>query len=260
MSKEVFVSNYIIESEKIKKEFDGYKIVQISDLHNMKHIDKIYKEIKKENPDIIVITGDSINFDTQEKEKLYIIDLIKMINNEIPIYYINGNHELKLKQNDEENNTKTYDKFIEELIENNVILVGNEKIEIIKQEEKIYLYGLKETPADYLRKNKNNISTEFEIDNSQFNILLAHNPLKFKIYAKLGFDLVLSGHVHGGEIRLPLIGGILSPDRKLFPEYSKGEYQIDNTILITSAGLGDKTFKIRINNPYDLVSITLKSK
>ncbi|MBE5822069.1 MAG: metallophosphoesterase [Clostridiales bacterium] len=259
-SKKVVLSKYIIESNKIPDSFNEFKIIQISDLHDMKHIDEIYNNVILENPDIIVMTGDMINFNSQFNNELNVIKFIKKLENKYPIYYINGNHELKLEETDKKNNKNNYEKYKNELIKNNVIMLDGEKIEIDKNGEKIYLYGLKETPKDYLKKNKNNISNKIEIDKTHFNILLAHNPLKFELYEKMGFNLVLSGHVHGGEIRMPFIKGVLSPDRTLFPKYSKGEYNINDTKMILSAGLGDKTFKFRINNPYDLVCITLRSK
>lgn len=257
ISKRINISKYIIESNKIPDEFNHFKIVQLSDLHNMKHIDEIYKNIIDENPNIIVVTGDMINYDSKFIEEKYFIKLIDMLNNNFPIYYINGNHELKMEQICKKNNSDDYNLYINDLRENNVKIIENEKIEIVYNNKVMNLYGLKETSSDYLKKNKNKAFFNGNIDITEYNILLAHNPLKFDIYEKWGFDLILSGHVHGGEIRLPIIGGVLSPERTLFAQYSKGVYVINNTKMIVSAGLGDRTFKLRINNPYDFVCIEL---
>lgn len=91
----------------------------------------------------------------------------------------------------------------------------------------------------------------------EYNILLAHNPLYFDIYAKHNVDLTLSGHVHGGMIRLPFIGGVLSPERKFFPKYNSGIYSINNKKLIVSRGMGHSKPGIRIFNMPEIVSITL---
>lgn len=259
-SKKIVLSEYIVESNKIPSEFEEFKIIQISDLHDMNHVKNVYDKINKIKPNIVVMTGDMINFNTTFNSELNVFKLIKNIDNNIPIYYINGNHELKLKETDNKKNTNDYKLYKNELIKNNVIIIDGEKIEITKGNQSIIIYGLRETPSDYLKKNKNKVSNNVQIDENYFNILLAHNPLKFELYEKMGFDLVLSGHVHGGEIRLPFVDGLLSPDRTFFVKYSKGEYIISDTKMIVSAGLGDKTFKFRLNNPYDLVSIILRSK
>ena len=99
-----------------------------------------------------------------------------------------------------------------------------------------------------------------DINSNEYNILLAHSPFYFKEYEKWGADLVLAGHVHGGIIRLPYVGGLLSPNRHFFPEYDLGKYEINNSTMIVSKGLGGSKVLIRVNCKPEVVKITLKSE
>ncbi len=254
------VSNIEIKSDKLPKVFDGYKIVHLSDLHskNFGNNNEILIDmIDKESPDIIVMTGDMVT--ANEKDFTVFYNLVKKLVRKYKIYYIYGNHEgelsLKLK-----NEITTF------LKENRVIILDNDYISIEKNGEEINLYGLCYTQKYYSYKsgNKHIVTENYiknklgTIDKKKYNILLTHNPLFFDAYAGYGFDLTLSGHVHGGLIRLPFIGGILSPERKFFPQYSEGVYEKDDSKLVVSRGLSRGTKGFRFLNRPDIVSITLK--
>lgn len=254
------VSNIEIKSDKLPKVFDGYKIVHLSDLHskNFGNNNEILIDmIDNESPDIIVMTGDMVT--ANEKDFTVFYNLVKKLVKKYKIYYIYGNHEgelsLKLK-----NEITTF------LKENGVIILDNDYISIEKNGEEINLYGLCYTQKYYSYKsgNKHIVTENYiknklgTIDKKRYNILLTHNPLFFDAYAGYGFDLTLSGHVHGGLIRLPFIGGILSPERKFFPQYSAGVYEKDDSKLVVSKGLSRGTKGFRFLNRPDIVSITLK--
>ncbi len=254
------VSNIEIKSDKLPKVFDGYKIVHLSDLHskNFGNNNEILIDmIDNESPDIIVMTGDMVT--ANEKDFTVFYNLVKKLVKKYKIYYIYGNHEgelsLKLK-----NEITTF------LKENGVIILDNDHISIEKNGEEINLYGLCYTQKYYSYKsgNKHIVTENYiknklgTIDKKKYNILLTHNPLFFDAYAGYGFDLTLSGHVHGGLIRLPFIGGILSPERKFFPQYSAGVYEKDDSKLVVSRGLSRGTKGFRFLNRPDIVSITLK--
>ncbi|WDC83435.1 hypothetical protein PL321_11895 [Caloramator sp. mosi_1] len=98
-----------------------------------------------------------------------------------------------------------------------------------------------------------------KIDDRTYNILLTHNPLYFKTYSSWGADLTLCGHIHGGIIRIPFIGGFLSPERVFFPKYNAGKYEINNNILIVNRGLGNGDFGLRFNNRPEVTVITLSN-
>lgn len=254
------VSNVEIKSPKLPEVFDGYKIVQLSDLHSKSfgnNNEMLIDMIDKESPNIIVMTGDMVT--ANEKDFTVFYSLVKELTKKYRVYYVYGNHEGELS-------SKLKSEITAFLKENGVIVLDNDYISIEKNNEKINLYGLCYTQKYYSYKGgKKHIITENyiknklgTIDKNKYNILLTHNPLFFDAYSGYGFDLTLSGHVHGGLIRLPFIGGILSPERKFFPQYSAGVYEKGNSKLVVSRGLSRGTKGFRFFNRPDVVSITLK--
>lgn len=254
------VSNVEIKSPKLPEVFDGYKIVQLSDLHSKSfgnNNEMLIDMIDKESPNIIVMTGDMVT--ANEKDFTVFYSLVKELTKKYRVYYVYGNHEGELS-------SKLKSEITAFLKENGVIVLDNDYISIEKNNEKINLYGLCYTQKYYSYKGgKKHIITENyiknklgTIDKNKYNILLTHNPLFFDAYSGYGFDLTLSGHVHGGLIRLPFIGGILSPERKFFPQYSAGVYEKGNSKLVVSRGLSRGTKGFSFFNRPDVVSITLK--
>ena len=259
---------YIIENNKIPKEFDDFKILQISDLHNKifgKNNERLLQKIYKINPDVIFITGDLVdgeknNFDVALK-------FIDQIMHKYTVYHIIGNHEQKAQI---KKYKKEYEVYFSRFKQKNIIDLNNESIRIHKSSSTINLYGLV-TPLEsyrYLFDKKEiiNIDEQFitsklgQLNTNEYNILLVHSPFQFEEYTKWGADLVLSGHVHGGIIRLPIVGGLLSPNREFFPKYDLGEYKKDNTTMIVSKGLGGSKVILRLNCKPEIVEIKLKSK
>ena len=237
------VSNVEIKSSKLPEVFDGYKIVQLSDLHSKSfgnNNEMLIDMIDKESPNIIVMTGDMVT--ANEKDFTVFYSLVKELTKKYRVYYVYGNHEGELS-------LKLKSEITAFLKENGVIVLDNDYISIEKNNEKINLYGLCYTQKYYSYKGgKKHIITENyiknklgTIDKNKYNILLTHNPLFFDAYSGYGFDLTLSGHVHGGLIRLPFIGGILSPERKFFPQYSAGVYEKGNSKLVVSRCLSRVT-------------------
>ena len=266
MSK-IEVAKYMISNEKIPKEFDNYTIVQISDLHNKsfgKNNIKLINEIDKINPQAIFITGDII--DGENKNFQVALDLLNNLTSKYKVYHITGNHEQKAlikKYKD------LYKVYFEQLSNINAIYLDNEKIQIKKGDSQINLYGLT-IPFKcykYLFDNQETTSIDIDfleeklgkVDREQFNILLAHTPFYFDEYEKWGADLTLCGHVHGGIVRLPIVGGLLSPDRKFFPKYDLGEYTKNKSTMIVSKGLGGSKVLIRVNCKPEIVNIKLKN-
>ncbi|WP_290776144.1 metallophosphoesterase [Anaerofustis sp.] len=259
-----------IVSSKIDSSFDGYKILQLSDLHSRSfgnNNDKLLKKIDKIDPDIIVCTGDMMN--SMDDEGNVFIDLAKKLSSNYPIYYIDGNHEQLVNYN----NVSVYDKYMSRLKELGVTVVKNKKVNIKKGSSYINLYGLnvdlvyystktalKESNIKYTQKNFSKTINKETFEADKFNILLTHNPLYFDVYEKSGVDLILSGHVHGGIVRIPFKGGVLSPDQEWFPKYYHGLYKINDTSMIVSAGLGNDTVNFRAFNPFEINLITLRSE
>ena len=254
------ISNIEIKSDKLPDIFDGYKMVQLSDLHSKNFGNdnqKLIDIIDNESPDIIVMTGDMVT--ANEKSFTIFYNLVKRLVKKYKVYYIYGNHEGELS-------LKLRNEITAFLMENGVVILDNDCISIEKNNEKINLYGLCYTQKYYSYKSgkKHRVTENYikdklgAIDKNNYNILLTHNPLFFDAYSSYGFDLILSGHIHGGLVRLPFIGGILSPERKFFPQYSAGVYQNGDSKLVVSRGLSRGTKGFRFLNRPDIVSITLK--
>ena len=264
------ITKYEIENEKIPKEFDNFKIVQISDLHNKsfgKGNKRLLEKIDSQNPDIVVITGDLVEGDNKDFDVA--LNLIDELLKKYKVYHIIGNHEQKslIKKHKE-----LYKTYFDKLYKKNIVNLDNEKIRIKKDGKYINIYGLI-IPLEYYPyffknyENKNmKLEQDFinnklgEINRDEYNILLAHTPFFFEDYEKYGVDLVLAGHVHGGIIRLPKVGGLLSPNREFFPKYDFGKYIKNNTTMLLSKGLGGSKVLIRFACKPEIVSITLKSK
>ena len=261
------VTKYVVENKKVPKEFDGYNIVQISDLHSKlfgENNKKLIQKIKSLNPDIVVVTGDLI--DGENNNYNVALDFMKEISKLYRVYYIIGNHEQKslIKKYKDE-----YKDYFNKLHQIDFVNLDNNKVEIVKGDSNINLYGLTVPYScyKYLFDNQETTSIDIgfleeklgKVDREQFNILLAHTPFYFDEYEKWGADLILCGHVHGGIVRLPLVGGLLSPDRKFFPKYDLGEYTKNKSTMIVSKGLGGSKVLIRVNCKPEIVNIKLKN-
>ncbi len=253
------ISNFKVRSDKIPSSFDGYKILQLSDLHSKefgKNNTKLLKKIEKISPDLILITGDMVT--ANETDFSVFFNLIDNIADTYDVYYVTGNHEQAMS-GDRKSEIFNY------LSEKNVTFLDNQSVQLTKDGESINLYGLCYDSRYYTNK-KGKVYTETLMEDAigkpsedGFNILITHNPSKFEIYEAWGADLTLSGHVHGGMVRVPFVGAIFSPDEGLMPKYSAGEYQINESKLIVSRGLGRGSRGFRLFNRPNLVEITLES-
>lgn len=253
------VTEYAIESVDLPKNFDEFKIVHLSDLHNTefgKDNEKLLKIIKEQKPDAVFVTGDTIDgFYTNIQIP---IELFKEILKICDVYFVVGNHESRV-------NINIYTEFIDTLTEIGVIVLKDSCVLIEKGEEKIQVIGLNdasEYKADYnsdytvkITETINNLD-----DESFFSILLSHHPELFPEYKNTDIDLVFSGHAHGGQFRLPFIGGIIAPEQGLFPEFDAGVFNENNTTMIVSRGLGNSIVPVRINNSPEVVVVALKNK
>ena len=254
--------HYTISNDRLPKSFDGLRIVHLSDLHGKLHGKgnrELIGRIHKEKPDIIVMTGDMA--DNGKFAVPRTLNLCRRLRKRYPVYYVVGNHEQTLEDN-------ILGGLLRELKDEGVVVLENEWCEIVRGDEVIRLYGLV-TPMVYYKDPLGEYQRDAyfsaedtremlgEINNDFFNILLAHNPLYFPSYRDWGADLTLSGHVHGGIIRLPILGGLLSPELKFFPKYDGGVFTEMEKHLVVSRGLGNR-FLVRVNDPAELVVVELK--
>ena len=253
------VSNIKISSSHIPAAFSGFRIAQVSDLHNAefgKNNTELLKLLSESRSDIIVITGDLI--DANHTDVGIALGFAQESVRIAPTYYVTGNHEAASPQ---------YDTLKAGLEEAGVIVLEDEAISLERNGETITLLGLGdpdftvkgdmfgEVPAMVSTKLKNLIG-----DESGYTILLSHRPELFETYVDGGIDLVFSGHVHGGQFRLPFIGGLVAPKQGLFPKYTGGAYTEGQTTMVVSRGLGGQEAPIRILNTPELVMLELHTE
>ncbi len=245
-----------IKSENIPSAFNGFRIVQVSDLHNAtfgKNNAKLLEMIKASEPDIIAVTGDVI--DSRRTNTAIATDFLKEALSIAPVYYVTGNHEFRIAQSES---------FIGEIKNLGVTVLENESLTLTEGTDIISLCGIADPTfvADYLFGDEAFVVAhhleELQKNNS-FTLLLSHRPEFFDLYAEYGFDLVLSGHAHGGQFRMPFVGGFIAPGQGLFPEYDSGLYEKDGTSMIVSRGLGNSIIPLRLLNRPEIITVVLYS-
>lgn len=254
----LMVSEILIFSDRLPASFSGYRIVHVSDLHNTEFgedNETLLQMLSESQPDIIVITGDLI--DAQHTDIGIALSFTKEAMKIAPTYYVTGNHEASSSQ---------YNTLKIGLKDAGVTVLEDEIIYLEQGNEVIALLGLSdpdftikgdlfgEVPAMVSTKLKNMLEQD-----KVYSVLLSHRPELFETYAACGVDLVLSGHAHGGQFRLPFVGGLIAPDQGLFPKYDAGLYIDGNTNMIVSRGIGNSVIPIRFNNRPEIILIELQA-
>lgn len=249
------VTEYRVQDGQIPASFDGFRIVQISDLHNAsfgEDNEKLLKQIAEAAPDIIVITGDLVDSNRTDIDVgiRFGADAAKIA----PTYYVNGNHESRLEE---------YERLITGLEEAGVAVLENEALTLERAGETVTLMGVSDPgfSTDYLAGGESAVMEEnlSRLSWEGYSILLSHRPELFEAYVDAGINLVFSGHVHGGQFRLPFVGGLFAPGQGWFPEYDAGTFAEGDTTMVISRGLGASSFPIRFNNRPEIVVMTLES-
>ena len=252
----VGVTEYTVSPANLSKNFNGFRIVQVSDLHNDKFSGLIEK-ISDAKPDIIVLTGDLIDF--YETDIPVAVEFAKDIVKIAPVYYVSGNHEYRTGQ---------YDVLRPQLIEAGVKVLESETVKINRNGEEISITGIND-PTFFGSGEDNADMDAFSAElkmlaegaDSDVNILLSHIPQILPLYAECGFDLVFTGHTHGGQFRFPIIGGgFFAPGQGWWPDYSEGMHTNGNTDMIISRGLGNSAFPLRLFNRPELVICELSGE
>lgn len=260
------VTHYQIESEKLSKDMGEIKIAFLSDFHNQEYGSascELVNAIALEQPDVILIGGDML---VGKKGHSYAnaVNLVEQLPKIAPVYYANGNHEQRMHENAERYG-ETYNEYKAILEKAGVHFLVNEKTMVEKNGQKIEIAGM-ELPKGIYVKASHYMLKEEEIEarigksGENYTILLAHHPKYAEEYWKWGADLALSGHLHGGVVRLPIIGGVISPQIHLFPYYSGDCYRSKGKTMVVSKGLGTHTLNIRFWNRAELVILTLNGK
>ena len=255
----LMVSTISISSSHIPAAFSGFRIAQISDLHNVefgKNNAELLKLLSESRPDIIVITGDLI--DANHTDVGIALGFAQESVRIAPTYYVTGNHEAASPQ---------YDALQDWLEDAGVIVLEDEAISLERGGETIALLGLAdpdftvkgemfgEAPVMVSAKLKNLNDGE-----GKYTIMLSHRPELFETYVNCGIDLVFAGHAHGGQFRLPFIGGVIAPNQGLFPKYDAGLYTDGGTSMVVSRGIGNSIIPFRFNNRPEIVLVELNAK
>lgn len=250
------LNTYTITSNKIPDEFSGFKIAHVSDLHCSQigkgnHI--LLAMLEDAQPDIIAITGDLFDSEksgTQDESIHFVSQAVKIA----PCYYVTGNHEARFTDSDA---------LKKQLKSIGVIVLDDSAVEYTLNESSIYVLGINDPSYEtgYLFGDSASVANNKLkplVNGEHFQLLLSHRPELFEVYCENGIDLVLSGHAHGGQFRLPFVGGLFAPNQGFFPEYDSGLYSDGQTHLIVSRGIGNSRFPFRFNNRPEIILIELQ--
>ena len=264
-NKALTAEKIVIYDSGIPSDFNGFRIVQVSDLHNAEFgrgNNELLEVIEDCRPDIIVATGDII--DSGRTDTLTAALFVENAMKTAPVYYVTGNHEARLLKQGGTGKDE-YFKLESIMVNAGANVLHGESVSIERGESDIQIIGIDD--PEYLRLNKyageNRITlsniAEF-IKEDSFTGLLYHRPELFEEYAKSGVNLVIAGHAHGGQFRLPFVGGLFAPNQGFFPRYDSGLYEKNNTKMVVSRGLGNSAVPIRFNNRPEIVVIELNNK
>lgn len=240
------VNEWVIKSPEIPDGFDGFRIAQVSDLHNAEFGEgnqKLLNLLEEAEPDIIVITGDMI--DSRNTDVDVALDFAEKALEIAPCYYVTGNHERRVLEWDDLRNGLTG---------LGVTVLLDEKAELKRDGDTVTIAGLLDPDFGGTFEQACRELTAGE----GYTILLSHRPEKMALYADCGADLVFSGHAHGGQVRLPFVGGLVAPHQGWFPTYDSGLYEENGTVMLVSRGLGNSIVPLRFNNRPEIIVAILK--
>ena len=248
-------ADVLVCSNGIPEAFDAYKIVQISDLHDAQigeNNEKLIAMTAETEPDCIVLTGDFVDSSRFHPERsLSVAEALVKI---APVYYVSGNHEAILPDAD-------YQALTDGLRALGVCVLEDESAELTRGGQSIRLIGLTDIGfhPGTLEEKKDALRTALSalLPEDEFSVTLAHRPELMDVYTECGAPLVLSGHAHGGQIRLPGIGGLIAPGQGLFPKYTDGKYEENGTTLVVSRGVGNSVLPLRVNDRPQIVVVQL---
>lgn len=250
------VTEYMVSSSEIPEGFDGFRIAQISDLHNAEfgeNNEMLLKMLRDAEPDIIVITGDLV--DSRRTDIDVAIGFLREAMKIAPCYYVTGNHERRIAE---------FAVLEAQMMEIGVIVLRNDSCHLERDGDAIQLMGVDD--CSFFYGNNGNAQVKamegeiYRMQTGAYTVLLSHRPELAVVYDRYDVELVLCGHAHGGQFRLPLIGGLYSPDQGFFPKYTSGVHEMTDMHMVISRGLGNSAFPLRFNNRPEVVVVTLKAE
>ncbi|OIN66696.1 metallophosphoesterase [Exiguobacterium sp. KRL4] len=254
---QIETTSVTVQSERLPAAFNDYTILQIADLHGKSFGRKqkyLLKKVHKLQPDIILMTGDLI--DSRRDGEAEALLLMEKLTADYPVYFVTGNHEVRRNLT-----------ILPKLEQLGVTVLRNTSVPLEKGNQFIELLGIDDPTTtrwseglqepDGIRQSLD--QAQSTVDTDAFQLLMAHRPEYLPLYAERKMDLVLSGHAHGGQIRLPFTDGMYAPGQGFFPELTAGEHMMEQTKLIISRGLGNSLFPFRIFNRPELIVVTLRT-
>lgn len=255
-------TSFDYSSEKVPSDFNGFRIVHISDLHNKrfgKNQSRLIEKIKSLAPDIIVFTGDLVSRKAKKVDNAE--SFIRQAADICPVYYVEGNHERYCA---------LYVAYFRPFLESvGVHTLKNKSEKIFINGSYVTICGVRDyvdvTEFGYEVSQRDEVfrvwlKDVLDTGDDSFKILLSHRPEWFEEYADNSADLVFCGHAHGGQVILPFVGGVCAPDQGMFPKYYSGEYNLGGSTMFVSRGLGNSIFFPRINNRPEIICVTLNHK
>lgn len=259
-NRQLKIEKYDMINDKLPAAFEGKKIILLADLHRKRYGDNfnnLMNSVAALEPDYIFFAGDL--FSKNETELMPKYAFMKRLKETAPVYYVLGNHEIR--------NMDNCEALCLKLKNAGINVLRNEMTRIYEGGSFINVYGTQLSARYYMNRDGSykdlpELSCETlekylgKAEKNVCNILISHDPFFLETYARWGADLVFSGHCHGGVIRLPGVGGILSPERRLMPKYTKGIYTCGKTVMALTSGLG----KFRLNNPSQIMVCTLSRR
>lgn len=260
------ITRYSLRVPKFRLLDTDKKIVLLADLHNKvygEQNDELFRAVRREKPDLILIAGDMLvgreNSDFDDA-----LSFIARLPAVCPVYYSLGNHEQRLKEAPWDHGGGAYYNYKNALQKAGIHFLENQTEDVMLDKLCVRISGLELPMNTYEKFNKSKVTSEDisrciqRAGEERYNILLAHNPVFFPAYKEWGADLTLSGHLHGGIIRIPGLGGLITPQAVLFPKYSGEMTQEDDQALVVSKGLGTHTINLRFCDNAEVVVISLQ--
>ena len=269
----IVVHTYVHSGEEVPESFSGYRIVQLTDIHSVRSEEQgqlIYEKTMAGQPDVICITGDLVDSkyyaDHGVDGEALTLELMKKLVELAPVYYVYGNHEMILLDDPEKNAFKV---AVEEL---GVHIINNEvtAFSLGNNGERIYIAGIQDPSTLYKDPKYAYYDTNTErmeamsddvmegIEEEDFLLLLSHRPEYLELYDQYEVDLCLSGHAHGGQFRIPFVGGVYAPGQGFWPKYTVGVYETEDMEMYVGTGIGNSVIPVRVFNPPEILTIVLE--
>jgi predicted MPP superfamily phosphohydrolase len=269
----IVMRTYTCQNSDIPESFQGYRIVQLTDIHSVRDVkqgEMIYEKVHLADPDVICITGDLIDSAYYKRNGIkgeqYTLRLLEELLKIAPVYMVYGNHEMVLLDNPDQNAFKV---AVEKL---GVEIINNKSFKIYSEdrEEYIRLAGIQDPATLYksfryagIKTNGDRVEAMLDtvtvgVRSEEFVLLLSHRPEYLEMYDQYSLDVCLTGHAHGGQFRIPFVGGVYAPGQGFFPKYTKGVYRTDDLEMYVGVGIGNSTIPLRIFNPPEILTIVLE--